>query len=91
MGYDRLCGVLVAQQKVVPDERFADQVSGEHGRRVGFESHRICLLPYKSILGVSQRGRRSVVSADAKLQQLDCLLGLPLRVPLYGIISDRSE
>jgi hypothetical protein len=43
MNYDRLCGVLVAQQKVVPDERFADLVSGEGGRRVGFESHRINL------------------------------------------------
>ena len=41
MNVDRLCGVPVAQQKVVPDEQFADPVSGEVGRRVGFESHRI--------------------------------------------------
>ena len=41
MGYNRLCGVLVAQQKVVPNERLAGLVSGEGGRRVGFESHRI--------------------------------------------------
>jgi hypothetical protein len=40
---DRLRGVLVAQQKVVPDERFADLVSGEGGRRVGFESQSIYL------------------------------------------------
>ncbi len=49
MNYDRLCGVLVAQQKVVPDEQFADLVSGEGGRRVGFESHRICLYSFYGV------------------------------------------
>ncbi len=68
MGYDRLCGVLVAQQKVVPDERFADQVSGERGRRVGFESHRICL--YSFFYG----GYRQVVKAsgcDSDMRRFD--------------------
>ena len=41
MGYDRLCGVSVAQQKVVLVERLAGLVSDEGGRRGGFESHRI--------------------------------------------------
>ena len=44
MGYDRLRGVLVAQQKVVPNERLAGLVSGEGGRRVGFESQSIYSL-----------------------------------------------
>ncbi len=60
MNYDRLCGVLVAQQKVVPDERFADQVSGERGRRVGFESHRICLYSF-FMVGIAKWLRPRVV------------------------------
>jgi hypothetical protein len=40
---DRLRGVLVAQQKVVPAEKFADLVSGEGGRRDRFESCSISL------------------------------------------------
>ena len=43
MNIDRLRGVSVAQQKVVPDERFADLVSGEGGRRDRFESCSIYL------------------------------------------------
>lgn len=43
MAYDRLRGVLVAQQKGVPDEKFADLVSGESGRRARFESSSISL------------------------------------------------
>ena len=42
MNVDRLCGVLAAQRKVVLTEKFADLVCDERGRRVGFESHRIC-------------------------------------------------
>jgi hypothetical protein len=49
MACDRLHGVLVAQQKVVPNEQLAGSVSGEGGRRVGFDSQGICLLPYKNI------------------------------------------
>ena len=40
MNLDRLRGVLVAQQKGVPDEKFADLVSGESGSRGRFESYK---------------------------------------------------
>ena len=50
IGYDRLRGVLVAQQKVVPAERFADLVGGEGGRRDRFKSCSIYLFPYKNTL-----------------------------------------
>ena len=63
MDYDRLRGVLVAQQKGVPNERLAGLVSSESGRRVGFESHRIYLTPYENILEafvtVSKQGSKS--------------------------------
>ena len=40
---------------------------------------------YKSILGLSQSGRRDPVSAGAKVSVVsNPLLGLPSRVPLYG-------
>jgi hypothetical protein len=70
MGYDRLHGVLVAQQKGVPDEKFADSVSGESGSRVGFESQGICLnhIEAHSALVVSDMG---LVISDCTTKQLN--------------------
>lgn len=70
MGYDRLHGVLVAQQKGVPDEKFADSVSGESGSRVGFESQGICLnhIETHSALVVSDTG---LVISDCTTKQLN--------------------
>jgi hypothetical protein len=45
---DRLRGVLVAQQKLVPAERLAGLVNGEGGSRVGFESQSIRLNHIKT-------------------------------------------
>jgi len=45
---DRLRGVLVAQQKLVPAERLAGLVNGEGESRVGFESQGICLNHIKT-------------------------------------------
>ena len=52
MAYDRLRGVLVAQQKGVPAERLAGLVNGESGRRVGFESQSICSFNFDGVFSV---------------------------------------
>jgi hypothetical protein len=41
-------------------------------------------VPYRSIFGVRQSGRRNLIGASMKVSELNLLLGLPLRVFLYG-------
>lgn len=86
MACDRLHGVLVAQQKVVPDEKFADLVSGEGGRRVGFESQGICLSPYKNIRdGQIPQLKRAISSVSWQRRKVLCASIEPiLGVFLYG-------
>ena len=88
MNVDRLCGVLVAQQKVVPDEKFADLVSGEGGRRVGFESQDIYLNHIKTFSTGSALQSKGAVRYSVPLAGCErsmCQHRRILSVFLYGI------
>jgi hypothetical protein len=87
MDYDRLRGVLVAQQKGVPAERLAGLVNGESGRRDRFESCSIYLNHNENILDGASAAQHMAVTVSVTWQWRKVLcasIELKLRVfPLW--------
>ena len=84
-----MTGCLVywqAQQKAVPDEKFADPVSGEVGAGVGSNPTSISLLPYKNIRdGQTSQLERVFSSVSWQRRKVLCAsIELILGVFLYG-------